>query len=473
VSVAPADLHAMPHRGVRHGVVLALAVVVPVSVLVASAAAAGIEGFHGWALVLLASVTTVGAGASGLVRPRPGLPGVAAALVGALLVGLAFRFTVPDPRTAWTEVRDGDAYLVSGTVLVVVVTLAVAAIVGHLAVTRVVDLLRGKETVLAARATDRQVVVAAWGTGLALLVLAGFTRAAAGLLGDLVVIAGVVTGVVVLADVRARIPQPGATRAPIVAAPRSVALAGTALVLGVVVVVVAVVLPLLPGSVHDGLGRPSEWLADVAWLDWELPRSPGWSPEGDRAQVEGAEEIEPTWQRWVPGLPDGTAPLWLQVLVGGIGLVLLALLLRPDRWGATLRRLWQVLRGGDAEEDPDLEALAPVADLGDAEGRGGRWRDALERWRPRPRDPRHAIVHDYLRVERLLGRDPAAARHLAETPLEHAARLAAEPHPAAAELTDLAALVSRVRYGRTAPGETDASRSRELTQGVERRLRDA
>jgi hypothetical protein len=465
---------ATPPRGSRHAALLSLCFVIPTSHAVGSATAARIEGFPVWAVVVVTAVVTVGSGLLGVGGKPPGITGIVSRLVGAAVLALAVRMTVPTPGAAFTEVRHGDALLVSGAALVVFALLVLSASVGHLVTTRVVTIAGGRTTTEAARADGQQLIATAWGSGSGLLVIAGLTHRASGPVGQLLFLGALVAALAAIADLRGRIPPPGASRPPIVAAPRSVLRTSIGMVLLATVTVTAIVVPALPEALQDGLGRPSEWLAGFD-IDWTPERVAIHAPEGDPAPIDGRQEVEPRRIPWVLERAEGGVPGWFQALIGTAVVLLLLLILRPERWVATVRRLWTTLRGGRwDDEEAVFDELAPLDDHGGG-GRRGRFRDAFERVRPRPRDPRQAIVHDYLRVQRQLARD-AVDRRRDETPLEHAARVRAWSGPSGAgadlsPLVELAGLVSAARYGAAAPSPASAERSRELQQELERELR--
>jgi hypothetical protein len=462
------------HPGLRHGVVLASCIVVPVTYAMGAASSLRVEGFPTWGVLVLVTTVAVAAGVLGVETSRPGIGGVAARLVGAAVVALGVRMTVPSPSQALVEIREGDAYLVSGTALVVFATLVLGFVVGHVVTTRTVAIARGRPNLEAARADDGQLVVTAWGTGLALAIVAGLTHRSAGAVGQVLFLAALTVGLVVLADLRRRIPAPGATRAPIVATPRAVQVTAIASLAGVVVLLTGLIVPLLPGALSEGLGRPSEWVADLD-LDWEPERSRAVSPDGEREQLLDRGPVDVWRPLRLPDRGELVVPGWVQVVVGAAVGVGLLLLLRPDRWGRTLQRLWAALRGAAWEDDEEgFEALRPVEDDdADGGGRADRFRDVLERVRPRPRDPRQAIVHDYLRFDRVLSRQDRG-RRADETPLEHAARVGIDVDAVDGRaLAELAALVGIARYGRVAPTEVDVDRSRELAQALEHQLRSA
>jgi hypothetical protein len=480
------DRTAQAPAGTHHAVVLTLCIVVPLATAAGRAARLRIEGFPTWTYVALAATISVAYGllavvgsraghraeTPGVAAARPSIGGIAARLLAAALLAVGVRLTVPSPSRALAEVRDGDAYLVSGTALLVFVTVVVGAMVGQVVTTRAVALARGQTTVAVARATDRQVIVSAWGTGVVLSVVAGLTRGSGGLAGQLLALGAIVVAVGVIGDLRSRIPPPGGLRPPIVEVVPQVRGRALAVALATAVLATALVMPLLPGTLYDGLGRPSEWLANLEYeLDPVRTSSPGRGGELD--QILDRLPIEsyglPDW----PELRDLRLPGWLQ----GVAVALIALaglaVLRPDRWAATWRRLFSALRWrGWPVDDEGFERLDPLEDetSGSRTARD-RLRGAFERVRPRPRDPRQAIVHDYLRIDRLLGRE-GLDRRASETPLEHAERVAAtRDDDGFGALRDLAALVSAARYGATAPDTAASERSRELHQRLEQALR--
>jgi hypothetical protein len=464
---------ARSHPGLRHGLVLALCAVVPVVHAMGAATALRLPGFPVGGLVLLVAAVTVGAGLLGVDAKRPGVSGLASRIVGAAVLAMAVRMTVPTPSRALEEVRDGASYLVSGAALVAFVALLLGFAVGHLVTSRTVVIAGGQPAIEAARADDRQLIVSAWGTVLSLLLISGLTHRTTGPAGLVLLGGALVTGLVVVADLRLRIPPPGgASRPPIVAAPRAIGRNASVLAVAVVVGATALTVPLVPAALQEGLGRPSEWTAELIDLDWDPERSPVWSPEGLREQL---LERNPFEFLELPELPEErliAVPTWLRWLLAAGAVAALLVVLRPDRWGHTLRRMWAALRRGGGEDDDErFETLQPLEEDEEDDDRPGRLRGVLERVRPRPRDPRQAIVHDYLRIDRLLARDELG-RAVGETPLEHAARLRTAsvdaPMPA---LVELAGLVSTARYGPTAPAPATVDRSRELQQHLERELR--
>jgi hypothetical protein len=459
--------------GVRHGLVLALCAVVPVVHAMGAATAGRLPGFPVAGLVLLVAGVTVGAGLLGVDARRPGLSGIASRMAGAAVLAMAVRMTVPTPTRAIEEIREGASYLVSGAALVAFVALLLGFAAGHLVTSRTVVIARGHPALDAARAYDRQLLVSSWGTVLVLLLVAGLTHRTTGPAGLVVLAGALLTGLTVVADLRSRIPPPGgASRPPIVAAPGSIARNASLLAVAIVVLLTALTVPLVPAAVQEGLGRPSEWTADLIDLDWDPARPPVWSPDGLR---EALLDDHPFQFLELPALPEErvlAVPSWLRwALVAGAVAGLLVVL-RPDRWGPTLRRMWAAMRGAGGEDDEELfETLEPLGEDEEDDAPPGRVRGVLERVRPRPRDPRQAIVHDYLRVDRLLSRDELG-RAVGETPLEHAARVGSSSSDGGLPaLDELAGLVSAARYGRTAPTSQVVDRSRALQQQLERDLR--
>lgn len=132
----------------------------------------------------------------------------------------------------------------------------------------------------------------------------------------------------------------------------------------------------------------------------------------------------------------------------------------PQGPGLSLRMLLQSLLGrgrssrvpaADDERDPD----DPVRAVGDRAlaARAPAW---VQRFRPRPRDPAGAILHDYRLVQRRL--PSARRRRPSETVLAHAER----EH--AADLAELAELVCAIRFAQRVPTADDAERSRLLVR---------
>jgi hypothetical protein len=461
------------HPGLRHGVVLALCAVLPIVHAMGAATSQRSPGFPAWGLVLLVAATTVGAGVLGVDAPRPGLRGIGSRIVGAAVLAVVVRLTVPSPGVAIAEVREGAAFLVSGVAIVTFGALLLGFAVGHLVASRTVVIARGRPTLDAARADDRQLVVSAWGTALTLLLVAGLTHRTTGTSGTVLLGVTLIVGLVTVADLRAHIPPPGgASRPAVVATPTSIGRTASVLAAAAVVVGTALTVPVVPAALQEGLGRPSEWTADLFDRDWSPQRSPAWSPEElperrlDRERSETIERHETLEDRSL------SVPPWLSWVLTVVLVALLLVVLRPDRWGRALRRMWGALRHGvPADDDTRFEPLQPIEDDAADDGPAGRFRGALDRVRLRPRDPRQAIVHDYLRIDRLLAREELG-RAIEETPLEHAARLRSSAIGGLESgLAELAGLVSAARYGRSAPAPSVADRSRELQQLLERELR--
>ena len=139
---------------------------------------------------------------------------------------------------------------------------------------------------------------------------------------------------------------------------------------------------------------------------------------------------------------------------------------RPQPYGPglSLRMLLRSLLGlgrsrrvvTDADVPDPVDPPEAVADLRLA----ARTPDWMQRFRPRPRDPAAAILHDYRLVQRRL--PGARRRRSSETVLAHAAR----EHAAA--LAELAEMVCTIRFAERVPTAADAERSRLLVRRLTR-----
>lgn len=192
-----------------------------------------------------------------------------------------------------------------------------------------------------------------------------------------------------------------------------------------------------------------------------LPSLPSWSlnlfdPATDRAAPQPR-----SWEESTAGV------VWQIVLL--VAVVLLLTVGRfarrrrrrdPHGPGLSLRMLLRALLGrgrarrvvaDDEERDPD----SPVEAVADAPlGAGATaW---VQRFRPRPRDPAAAILHDYRLVQRRL--PGPRRRRPSETVLAHAER----EHTA--DLAELADMVCAIRFAGHAPTADDAERSRLLAR---------
>lgn len=447
--------------GIRHAVGLAVAFALPVGAGVAAATGQRVEGFPvvGVALLTVASAV-LGAVLAG-ITPLPRIRQLGARLVGAVAVALLVRLTIPTLREALPAVRRFEAPLVTGSVVVVTVLLLVVHAYGHLFTARVSAVAAGNPNLERAQWAEQRATSAAFGAAVLLAVVGAATAHATGWFGMLLTVGGVLVGLFLLLDLRDKAPPtPGSRRAAVLAVPRRVRVRSAVAAVGVSVVLTGLVVPLVPTIDLRISDRLPGWVEGLTIERDRRPAPPGDGRGrhtlGDVPEVE-ARDLE---EGELVDLPTGP----LAALLAAVVLGLLALL-RPDRWPETLRRLLALLTGGRLggldRDEGDLDAI----ERAEAERSRGRWRDALDRFRPRPRDPRHAIIHDYLRAERALGRADRARRH-DETPLEHAARVGVTD-----ELVALAGLASTARYAPAEPSEAEAARAKTLAQAVERAAR--
>ncbi|MFA9431238.1 hypothetical protein [Egicoccus sp. AB-alg2] len=462
-AVADADGH-------RHALGLTVAFVAPFSALVVELADARLAAFPRaltFAVAVLTAVVAVLLTADGAVL---GLRRAAARGFGVVLLALAVRFAAPSPPAAWASYRAGDEALVSGRLLVPLLLFLVALAAGQIVTLRVAAAIVGDRTAGADRARERTALQVWFATSGVLLLLAATPAARVPWVFATLVL-GPPAALFVLADLRTRLRGPSNEPDVLRGGPRGVVRATAVGTLVAVLAVTVLAVVMLPPRAMQGQGRPSEWIADVAF-DWEVRQRTGQRDgvvgagqhraQNDGGDGSGGQPADPT------GLFEAVPnPPWWVLLAAAA--VVTSMILRPRAWGRLLHRLATMLRGtGTADvTDDDVQRWQERAGRPREQRR---LRDALQRFLPRPRDPRQAIVHDYLRVERALAREGAdhpRARALSETPLEHADRISlGEAH------AELAALASQARFARTAPTAADADRSLGLRQAVEQALRE-
>lgn len=447
--------------GLRHALGLSAALSLPLGIGVAAATARNVVGFPAVAVVLLTLVSGLLGTGLAAITPLPKLRQLGARLLGAVAVALLVRLTIPSPSVAVRAILAWEAPLVTGSVVVVTLLLLAAHAYGHLFMVRVSALATPSDTTERRRWAEERLTTAAWGTAVLLTVVAALTGGASGALGVVVTVVAVLAGLWLLADLRDRTRPPGARRAAVLAVPPRVRRTSIALALALATAVTMIVVPLVPTVDVLGGEEPPGWLQRLTLPDTDrsrqLPSDPviGRHADTDDEEVE-VREVEDTGLIALPTWPLGV--LLAALLVG------LLLALRPGSWVATLRRLLAVLSGGRLGGEPDTAGDLDAVERAGRDG-GGRWRGAFERWRPRPRDPRHAIVHDYLRAERALARADRG-RGAAETPLEHAARVRLDR-----QLDGLATLVSTARFAPGEPSEADADEAHRLAAEVQEAVR--
>lgn len=455
--------------GQRHALGLTLALVVPLAAVTVQWFAPGTADFPR-ALTLIGTVLTVLVGlamAPDSLRLR--VRQVATRFLGLVLLALAIRFAQPDPLAAWESYRAGAETLTSSRFLVPLLLFVVAIVAAQVISTKVAAAVVGARTANADRARETTAVQVWFGvTTLFLLFGAAPAGRSPWVLACLVL--GPIAALFVLADLRTTLRGPDGDRPVLRGGPRRAIHVTAGVALAGVVGLAGVGLALLPDRTMEGLGRPSEWVGDA--FDWDFRQRTGQRDGvvggGEHADREDDAEGVARADRTSNIFSNVADPPWW--LIAGLVALVAWAVFRPKQWGRLLQRLWLLLRG----------AMGLSTDAGDTEawsgdvvaGRGpSRLRQALQRLLPRPRDPRQAVIYDYLRVERALERgnddDHALARELWETPLEHAERVTlGEAH------AELAALTSTARFAREAPSATDAERSLELRHAVERLVRE-
>lgn len=449
---------------------LTAAIVVPPAYGIGALTAANVEGTSAVAITLVTLLVAVSATLLVGLSPSPSVPQLLTRGVGLALLAIAFGAFSPSLSASWSAATDGLSGILSTPFGRLWLLFTAAHMTGHGVGARVALFVEGPATRSADRLGEEAMVALLLTSATVNAVVIGLTAPHVGLPGMVMAAGATLLAVLTLAHLRASTPHPGGRRAPLrVATSRrrwQGMVAGTLLL---VVALTAVGVTALPAAVTEASPRFVAWFLD-AGFDIEPPPRWGTQPEGERVTEGGAvggpldEGVTPRSR-----VPDEAAPPWILMTVGVLALsvllVLLGLLVRRERWREILRTLWRWLRAGGparAVADGGYEPVGPGRS-GPSQGpRSGR----LERFRPRPRDPRGAILYDYLRAERSLARhDLPRARW--ETLLEYADRLGLGSH-----LRELAELASHARYGREEPPSTSAERSRELARHVTRVARD-
>ena len=450
--------------GLRHALVLALCANLPLAWAVTTAADARIDAFPRVAVLALTLLTTLVAGLATAAFPRPGLRQTTLRVTLLVLLAIGVRLTVPSPRVALDEVLERDAPLLSGTTLATFVLLLVAYVSSVTLAARLTDDTAPPPTVRLAHQDERQQLAIWWRFVAVFVLLYGLTPEVHTATASVVLVGSALVSLLTLADLRIRTPAVGSVRPAVVSAPRRIRVAAVGLVVAVTVALTAAIVPIVPVGWDVTLWTP-------AVLDADLP---DFVPDGGVDTVDGpgrgeeALDDEPVPER---GERSWSLPLPLWPLVALISLALLFALVRPHRWWAALQRLWQALRGSSWHA-PDTTDGTPtdVADVDLGQRRRpatDRLRRVLDRIRPRPRDPRSSVLHEYLQVERLLAKE-GSGRPRHETPHEHAVRV-----HVSAEHAELADLAADARFARAEPTDADVERARTLRHEIEDALRAA
>jgi hypothetical protein len=451
--------------GLRHALILVVAFVTPPAYAVAAMLGSAFDGFP----TLFATFVVVGAAILGSVffgiTPSPTLLQLFLRGLGLLGLAVVVRLFTPSLTEALADI----GWQLTGTFAPpygrVLLAIGAAHAAGHGVTARVALFADGPRTRVADREGEQHLFTM-WLVSVVITVLAiGVAGRSAGLLGTVAGVVGVVVGGATVAHLRTVTPHPGGRRPPIVVTAtrlRRLAIGGAVGAAGIVAVAIVVS---LPPAVTEASPRLIAWLTQVEFD----PDGPNFWRPGDGPQVsEGTDVGEPVPQTQVERERGGeldAPPTWPYIaIVSFIALAVLVYWIREDRW----RRIWSTIwgwlrwrpRSGSDPEHP-LEDVDPLVREGPSRER----RPRFERFRPRPRDARGAILYDYLRAERALAKEDLG-RDGWETPLEHAARLGLDD-----EHRELAHLASVARYGRDDPPQAMAERSRHLAKHVVHEVR--
>ncbi|HSK22622.1 MAG TPA: hypothetical protein VK906_05585 [Egicoccus sp.] len=458
-------------EGQRHALVLALALTLPLVAWLVERAATTTEDFPRVLTLVATAITALVAVVLVPDSLKMTLRQVGARVLGVVMLALAIRFAHPNPVTAWTAYRGGDETLASSRLIVPLLAMLLALGAGQVIATKVTGVIVGTRAANADRARESTALQVWFGATIAMLLLAASDVGRVAWVQTLLVL-GPLVALATLADLRTRLRGPDSDRPIVRAGPRRT-IGTTALVALAAVMLGGVAgVAVLPERAMDGLGRPSEWIGNA--FDWDFRQRTGGRDGvvgggGEHRDREPGEVERPFDDRTTPLFSNVPNPPWWLVAAG---VALLAwVVFKPRYWRTLLGRVWALVRGlfglaGAAEGD----VASWSGETHHDRRAGGRLRDALQRVLPRPRDPRQAIVFDYLRVERALageGDDHPRARALWETPLEHADRVTLGE-----AYDELAALTSTARFAKQPPSAADAERSLDLRHAVERHLRD-
>jgi hypothetical protein len=450
-----------------YAVALGCTLVVPFALAVGLLVVERVPGQSVLLFVGLGVGTTAVSAALAITRPRPSLKAVLARVVVVVLLAVAVRFALPSPAANLAAIRAGEELVITGVVGAAGAVVAFAMAVGHLLTSDLLTFVRERDSRAHLVDQQRRVLLGWFGALLGVALVNLFTGALAFPLVAVATLVAAGAGLLLLVDLGARAEPIGSLRPPLAAVPRGPARRGGAALLaavGLLLLVVAPILPTVPLALSDRLAE---------LLDPDIPRGQRTGTPPDFAGSEIPEE-PPLWldlrqraEEVLVAIPD-----WVGWVVLALLLALVLAAIRPQRWfgsigavlAALLRGRWSALRRG---KDTEAEAASAVdAVVAPRAARAG----AFDRFRPRPRDPRRAIVHDYLKAERLFAR-VELARTTGETPLEHGDRVAGlRSLPAAQELASLA---STARYAAPDPDPAVAERSLELVRELERAVKDA
>ncbi|MCC5947791.1 MAG: DUF4129 domain-containing protein [Nitriliruptoraceae bacterium] len=413
-------------------------------------------------LITVLLIATFGGALRATERREPRWPELVGRLAGFLLLATVAR--------VWDSVARGSGVWPAGTTPVDLRTLATTILVASSFGIAASVSIRAV-AVLDATAPEEEQVRSEGVLGVLLMILVGFlvlhaiplTTVPAG--GQWAVAGAVVLTLGSLAAVRGRARVHGGIRPPLVDRPGGVLVAASVGGLGAIVLATALLAPVAavvePPDVRPLLAWVGDRLDGLLGggdppLAPELPPPPA---DGDLMDELQLDEDAPDPSADDPFSLDWSVPWW-------VGALLIAAVVAAITRPARLRAWWRSLRAR-VGRGPRTEGLEDVEvtggeDAGTPGEVGGVLRDRLRAWgralRPRPREPRAAILHDYARLQRVLARR-GDGRGASETPLDHARRVSVAP-----QIEPFASLVSEARWAAAPPSAQAAARSRALVE---------
>lgn len=450
--------------GLRPALVLVVCFVGPTGYAVAALLGRWIDGFPTLTVTFLSLTSALLGAAMTSDSTQPDVADAIRRIAILALVAIAIGMFVPSWSSSLSDVVEGWTSVFSRPFLQVLVLFLLAHATGHGVAVRVAMFVDGART----RQTDRlreENLLLMWLVAATITVVAvGLAGSAVGVPGGGLAVAAMLSSGLAIAHLRAMTPHAGGRRPAIVVTSlrlRRLAVAGA---VGVVVLVAVVGVALLPPAVTEASPRFVAWLSQFN-IEADTPQM-WFEPDPEGAQVteggdQGGELDDDTVRRRVG---EGDMPLWpLPVIAGALVLWLAVYVLRAGRWREIWATILEWLRAGGGRRRDEDQRYDPVEEL-ERDAASSR-SDRFDRFRPRPRDPRGAILHDYLRAERALTRHESG-REGWETLFEHADRLGL-----GAEHRELAEIASEARYARPEPPAEAANRSRELARTVIRGIR--
>ena len=446
--------------GLRPALVLVACFVGPPSYAVAAMLGRRIDGFPTLTVAILTLVFALLGAAMTSDGVETDLADVMRRVAVLAVVAIGVGMSVPSWGSSLSDVVGRWTSLFSSPFLQVLVVFLLAHATGHGVAARVAMFVDGGRT----RQTDRlreENLLLMWLVAASITVVAiGLAGVTIGALGGGLAIAAMLISGLTIAHLRATTPHAGGRRPAIVVTSMRLRRLAAFGAVGVVTLVAVVGVALLPPAITEASPRFVTWLSQFN-IEADTPQM--WfepDPEGAQVTEGGDQGGELTDDTVRDRVGEGNLPLWpFPVIAGALLLWLAVYVVRAGRW----REIWATIlewlragRRGPRGEDLRYDPLEELDRDAEASARSGRF----DRFRPRPRDPRGAILHDYLRAERALARHEFG-REGWETLFEHADRLGL-----GAEHRELAEIASEARYARPEPSADAAVRSRELARTV-------